>query len=113
MKSFARPDILRLFDLLNQELAQLGVCGELFLVGGAVMPLVHHMRVTTKNIDALFRPPAEIRIAAARVAEVECLDPHWLNDAVKGFLSASGTSEDFVELSHLKVSTAHPEYMRQ
>jgi hypothetical protein len=106
-----RPDILRLFDLLNAELAASGTVGELYLVGGAVMCLALGARDATKDVDAVFRPTRAIREAAARVSLAAGVDRAWLNDAVKGYLSPRGEFDRFLELSHVKVFVAHPHYL--
>ncbi|MGH6610510.1 MAG: hypothetical protein ACRECQ_09645, partial [Burkholderiaceae bacterium] len=104
-------DIRRLFELLNIELGKSGVHGELFVVGGAVMCLAYAARPATRDIDAFFRPAQQVREAAARVAAQENVEPDWLNDAVKGFLSERGQFERFVELDHLSVMLAQPQYL--
>jgi hypothetical protein len=105
------PQIMRLFESLNDELAQRAVRGEVYLVGGAVMCLVFHAREATKDIDALLVPALELRRAAQVVANNEGLPDDWLNDAVKGFLSENGEFEVFEELSHLRVYVPHPGYL--
>lgn len=105
------PDIRRLFDLLNEELRKSDAQAELFLVGGAVMCLAYQARPSTQDVDALFRPAAEVRSAAARAAARARLDPNWLNDGVKGFMSALGDFAPYLELDHLRVMVAQPEYM--
>ncbi len=103
--------IRRLFRLLNEELANESVTGEVYLVGGAVMCLALQARPSTLDIDAWFEPKEKIRLAARKVATAEGVHENWLNDAVKGFLSDRGTFNSYLELSHLHVFTAQPEYL--
>ena len=106
-----QSDIRRLFDLLNEDLRGTDTSGELFLVGGAVMCLAYATRPSTQDVDAVFRPPAKVREAAARVAAKTGLSSDWLNDGVKGFVSAHGDFTPFLELDHLRVMVAQPAYM--
>lgn len=104
-------DIHRLFGLLDAELSATGVQGEAYLVGGAVMCLVFDARPATRDIDALFRPVELVRQAAARVAANAGVPVSWLNDAVKGYLSPRGDFDPYLELTHLRVFVAQPEYL--
>jgi hypothetical protein len=97
--------------MLNEDLGKAGTQAEIFLVGGAVMCLVYGARASTQDVDALFRPAALVRQAAARVAARANLDPRWLNDAVKGYLSENADFAAFLVLDHLRVMTAQPEYL--
>jgi hypothetical protein len=111
MAALTDRDIRRLFELLADELQRTGTEGELFLVGGAVMCLAYAARPSTQDVDALFRPARQVREAAARVAVQAGVQPDWLNDGVKGFLSEHGEFRDFLELDHLRVMVAQPEYL--
>jgi hypothetical protein len=111
MAALTDRDIRRLFELLAGELRRTGTEGELFLVGGAVMCLAYAARPSTQDVDALFRPARQVREAAARVAVQAGVQPDWLNDGVKGFLSEHGEFRDFLELDHLRVMVAQPEYL--
>ena len=111
MPPLTQSDIRRLFDLLNQELRTSAIQGELFLVGGAVMCLAYSARPSTLDVDAVFRPPTGVREAAARVGARAGLHQDWLNDGVKGFLSAQGDFAPFLELDHLRVMVAQPSYL--
>jgi hypothetical protein len=104
-------DLKRLFELLNDELRASGTKAELFLAGGAVMCLLYNARPSTQDVDAVFQPSGEVRKAAARAAIRAGVSPDWLNDGVKDFLSAQGEFAPFLELDHLNVMVALPEYM--
>lgn len=101
MNRLRKDDIRRLFVLLHAELAAGGVSGELYLVGGVVMCLALNARDATANVDGLFLPARAVREAAARVAVA----------AVKGYLSPRGEFDEYLELAHLRVFTARPEYL--
>ena len=111
MAALTRHDLHRLFALLNEELGRTDTVGELFLVGGAVMCLAYAARPSTQDVDAVFRPPALVRKAAARVAARAGVSPDWLNDGVKGFASAQGDFAPFLELDHLRIMIARPQYL--
>ncbi|MCY4489326.1 MAG: DUF6036 family nucleotidyltransferase [Deltaproteobacteria bacterium] len=108
---YSKSDMERLFQELNDELSRMGVAGELYLVGGAVMCLVFDARPSTKDIDAFFRPARQVREAAQAVAASSGLPSNWLNDAVKGYLSDKGDFHPYLESSNLRVLTAAPEYL--
>jgi len=108
---FTKADVLKLFDLLNVELEAKKTVGELYVVGGAVMCLALDSRDATRDVDAIFKPAKIVREAAARVATRAGVPVDWLNDAVKGFLSPRGKFDDYLELSHLRVFVAQPDYL--
>ena len=111
MAALTPSDIRRLFELLNEELAKSEAHAELFLVGGAVMCMAYDARASTEDVDALFRPSTEVRQAAARVAARAGLNYDWLNDGVKGFMSAQGDFTPFLEMDYLRVMVAQPAYL--
>jgi hypothetical protein len=111
MPALTQAEIRRLFELLNEELRQSGVSGELYLVGGAVMCLAYNARPSTADVDALFRPTREVREAAARAAAKAGIPAEWLNDGVKAYLTERGDFAPFLELSHLRIMVAKPEYL--
>jgi predicted nucleotidyltransferase len=110
-RAFTAADIRRLFGLLNEELAATDTHAELNLVGGAVMCLAFGARESTRDVNALFKPTAEVRQAAARVAVRAAVPETWLNDAVKAWLGGRGEFDRFLELSHLAVFVARAEYL--
>jgi hypothetical protein len=110
-RKLSAADIRRLFELLDAELATENVQGELYLVGGAVMCLALDARPATRDVDAFFQPTALIRRAAARVAAKAGVPKAWLNDAVKAFMSPRGDFDPFLELPHLRIFAARPEYL--
>ncbi len=111
MALLTRQDIIQLFESLNDALRKDEINGELYLVGGAVMCLAFQSRPSTRGVDALFVPASEVRLAAGKVASEMDVDDNWLNDAVKAYLSPDGEFDLFLELDHLRVLVAQPEYL--
>lgn len=104
--------ILDLLTRLDAELAREEVNGELLLlVGGAVMTLALAARPATYDVDGVFAPADVVRRLAQRVAADAGVDEGWLNDAVKGFLSARGDFAPWRDFGHLRVFVATPEYL--
>jgi hypothetical protein len=106
-----KADIERLFGALDAQLRSQNVKGELYVVGGAVMCLVHGARAATRDVDGFFKPAKALRQAAAQVAAENDLPEGWLNDAAKGFLSERGQFNVYAQLDHLTVYAAHPAYL--
>lgn len=109
-----RERILALFAELNDELCRSGTHGDVFIVGGAAMTLAYDARPATRDVDGIWHPSAEVRVAATRIAtRHDDIDADWLNDGVKGFLPAvgHGTGRVVYENECLTVSAAAPEYL--
>ena len=105
-----RDEIIEYLYVLNEKLQRQNVKGEICLYGGAVMCLVYDARPSTKDVDAIFQPTEIIREAAKEIANEYGLVDDWLNDGVKGFL-VDHPRQVFLNLSHLLVMVADPEYM--
>ena len=73
------------------------------------MRLAYAARASTRDVDALFRPPEEVHEAAARSGIKTGIDTHWLNHAVHGSMRAQGEFAVDLELDHLRVMVAQPE----
>lgn len=100
-----------LLQRLSDRLQERGVVAEVVIYGGAAMVLAHRARIATKDVDAVFVPKQEVYEAAAQVAADAGVEPDWLNDAVKGFLSDRGEALPLREWPGLKVFVAAPEYL--
>jgi hypothetical protein len=108
-----REQILAALRALSDELGKQGVTGEICLFGGTVMVLAFTARLTTKDVDALFQPTKMIRDLARRIATEQHLPIDWLNDGVKGFVSArhETTSGNLPQFPHLRLTMPVPEYL--
>ena len=125
MKPVAAP-----FDRATLELAfgRLGALAgaegkviEISLYGGTALLLTFDERAATRDVDAVFDKDREfVRRAAAVVAEEFGWTRHWINDGVKGFLSARDVERDAKSLfrsyppnssAGLRVFLASPSYL--
>jgi hypothetical protein len=108
-----RGQILAALRALSDELGSQGITGEICLFGGTVMILAFTARLTTKDVDAIFQPTQTIRELARRIADQQNLPGDWLNDSVKGFVSArhETTAANLPQFPHLRLTMPVPEYL--
>jgi Nucleotidyltransferase of unknown function (DUF6036) len=108
-----REKILKAFQEMSDELKRRGVTGELCLFGGTVMVLAFAARISTKDVDAIFQPTQEMRNAARSVGVANRFEENWLNDAVKGFVSARHETirGSLPQFPHLRLTMPTPEYL--
>jgi hypothetical protein len=92
--SLDRATIEAALAALSRRLQAQGVLAEICIFGGVAMVLAFDAREATRDVDAVFVPANIVRGAAALVAEELSLPAAWLNDGVKGFVSAN---QDYVE----------------
>jgi hypothetical protein len=112
IKQMTKQQIKKYLRMLNDQLAEMGIKGEICLYGGAVMCVVFNARPATKDIDAVFKPEQKIHLAALRVAKEHNLPLDWLNNGVTGYLSKKHHKEKILyNWSNLKVYHADPEYL--
>lgn len=108
-----REAILAALRALSAELGKHSITGEICLFGGTVMVLAFTARVSTKDVDAIFQPAQLIRDLARRVGEQQRLPANWLNDGVKGYVSArhETVAGNLPQFPHLRLTMPVPEYL--
>ncbi len=113
MSKLSKDQINEALGLVSKELAAAGVQGEICLFGGTAMMLAFDARDSTRDVDGVFRPPAEIRAAARHAADVLGIPADWLNDGVKGYLSERGdtTEQGLPAFSHLRLIRPTDRYL--
>jgi hypothetical protein len=111
--TLTREQILTALEALSEELGKRDVTGEICLFGGTIMVLAFTARLTTRDVDALFQPAQTIRELARRIATEQHLTADWLNDGVKGFVSArhETTAGNLPQFPHLRLTMPVPEYL--
>ncbi len=104
-----RQQIIEALTSLGALLDSRGLCGEMYVVGGAAIALAFDERRSTRDVDAVFEPKMEVYAAASEVAERLGLPPGWLNDAVKGFLAGDDPAASSVlDVPGLRCLAASP-----
>jgi hypothetical protein len=118
---FDRQTIEKAFERLGELAVAAGKIVEISVYGGSALLLTLDARPATSDVDAVFdRDRAFVRDAAQKIAAEFDWDDSWLNDGVKGFLSASDADRDAKPLFRgypsevgpgLRVFLASPAYL--
>lgn len=106
-----KEEIYYLLSRLNDKLKSIEEIGEIHIYGVAVMCLCLNAREQKKDIDAIFNPKNKIYEFIEEIAEEESVRTDWLNDGIKGFLSANDNVYLLENMSNLKIYAANPEYL--
>ncbi len=111
--ALTRDELLKALRALSDNLGEHGLTGEICLFDGTVMVLAFSARLSTKDVDALFKPTKAIREIADRIAAEHRLPGNWLNDGVKGFVSTrhETTAGNLPQFPHLRLTMPVPEYL--
>lgn len=110
MRELDRAGVRVALTALGQRLLSEGISADLYVVGGAALALAYDERRATRDVDGVFVPKAEVYAAAAAVGEELGLEPDWLNDGVKGFLTGQDRyPTQVLDLPGLRVEIASPQ----
>lgn len=77
------------------------------------MVLAFSARISTKDVDGIFQPAQLIRQLCVDIADDLHLPRTWLNDGVKGYVSArhETTAGNLPQFSNLRLTMPVPEYL--
>jgi len=108
-----KEEILKNFELINEELKLIDVHGEILIAGGASMCIAFSARPSTKDIDAVYEPKSIINDIAVKIALQKGMPISWLNDSVKGFMNQKAYEKKMFlkNYSNLKLYSVLPEYL--
>lgn len=118
---FNRVGLLDAFGALGKLAWMQGKTVDIAIYGGSALILSYDWRVATKDVDGVYENDrATVRAMAAKPAEERGWPDDWLNDGVKGFLSAKDSQDDAkvlfgefpsTDTPGLRVFIARPEYL--
>ncbi len=117
MALLRKEDILRGLSKIDLQAREASVVVDLSVYGGAALILAFDTRRATRDVDAVVHgAPDFLRRAAARVAAEEGWPSDWLNDGVKGFISANEKMHLMERFQAspaggLRIYTPAPEYL--
>jgi predicted nucleotidyltransferase len=91
-RPFDRATLEQALRELGRRAHAAGKVIEIAIYGGCAVMLTLNYRLATRDVDAVFEKDRElVRKIAADMADEYGWDKDWLNDGVKGFLSAAET----------------------
>jgi hypothetical protein len=106
---FDRETIEKAFERLGELAVAAGKIVEISVYGGSALVLTLVARPATTDVDAVFdRDRTFVRTAAQRIAAEFDWDDGWLNDGVKGFLSAADADPEAKRLMFTYPSDERP-----
>jgi hypothetical protein len=115
LKNLTKADILAGLTRLSELAQRENVLLEISLYGGALMLLAYDSRQSTKDVDAIIRPPEVGRRLAATVAKEMGWNDDWLNDDVRFFVSTVETRHSWtppgLNAPFLKISKPTAKYL--
>lgn len=121
MQSFDAAALDRALTELGLRAHRAGRTVEIAIYGGSALLLTLHRQVNTRDVDAVFERDKDfVRKVAGEMASEFGWDENWLNDGVKGWLSALDTDPSAKALFRtypsedrpgLRVFVARPEYL--
>jgi hypothetical protein len=120
-RPFDRAMLEQALQELGRRAHHAGKVIEIAIYGGCAVMLTLNYRVATRDVDAVFEKDKEVvRKIAVEMARDFGWDENWLNDGVKGFLSAAETDPAIKRLvgtypsedqPGLRVFVPRPEYL--
>lgn len=111
MAEMSRDDMAIYLAEVNDRLAKADEQGEIVMIGGAVVSLVHGARESTKDMDAAFAPKELMREIIEDVAEKYEIESDWLNNAAESYMTPEMNYETFYEYSNLTIYNMDDESM--
>ena len=94
-KNFDRAALESALAELGRRAFEVGRTVEIAIYGGSALLLTLNREITTGDVDAVFeKDKTFIKKLAADMAEELGWDENWLNDGVKGWLSARDADPD-------------------
>jgi hypothetical protein len=114
MERLTQEGIRRALEALAAALPPSDAPREVWIVGGAALVLLYGARETTKDVDAFTLDAAgsaELRAAAASVAQQVDLPEDWLNDGAKGYLQGLAPGELLFSAAGMVVRSVAPQQL--
>ena len=118
---FDRATLEVALERLGEYAAEEGKVIEISIYGGSALLLTFDQRASTRDVDAVFDKDRDfVRHAAAKIADEFGWNSNWINDGVKGFLSARDVQPEAKALfrsypagdgAGLRVFLATPSYL--
>lgn len=108
-KPFNRATLEHAFGRLGELAVDAGKIVEISVYGGSALVLTTNFRVATQDVDAVFESDRVfVRRSADIVASEFGWNADWINDGVKGFLSAKDAEQNAKVLFRSYPSEATP-----